>query len=318
MQGIFFFVPSWQCFSQQSGENNSYCLYRGAWYFVFNALSVIFIAAYKMNYKEFIPGRSLQNYVQCYFICETETAVLSEDKIFATGFVEIMFNLGSTRMQTVNNNVLTNEPFVQLWGQTVQPITRISFGKHAMLGVRFFAHTASCFLNDSINQFNDQLLDLKDVMGTKVEQLREQLAEAGSLQLRIGLLETYLIQQLSFFEKRMGKVQLLNNVMQELKQDDFFDNMDNVAARYGISSRYLQKIFIQYAGLTPNLFCKINRFNKSLQLVAKKELPLTTVAYQCGYFDQSHFIKDFRYFTGTTPSALQPESSSELLALLQN
>jgi len=156
------------------------------------------------------------------------------------------------------------------------------------------------------------------VAGIEVEQLRERLVEAGSLRSRIDILEAYLLQQLSLYEKRIGKVQLLNNVMQELRQDDFFDNIDNVAARYGISSRYLQKIFIQYGGLTPNLFCKINRFTKSLQLVAKKESTLTSIAYQCGYFDQSHFIKDFRYFTGTTPSALKPESSSELLALLHN
>jgi AraC-like DNA-binding protein len=271
-----------------------------------------------MNYKEFKPGVRLKDYVQCYFICETETAMLSEDKIFATGFVEIMFNLGNTRMQTVVNNELVPEPFVQLWGQTVQPITRNSFGKHAMLGIRFFSHTACCFLNDSIEQFNDRLIDLEDVAGNTIKQLHEQLFESPSLQTRIALLDNFLLQQLSLYEKRNSKVQLLNNILQELKQDDFFDNISNLASRYGISSRYLQKIFIRYTGLTPNLFTKINRFNKSLQLVAKKRSSLTSIAHQCGYFDQSHFIKDFRYFTGATPSALEPASSSELLALLQH
>jgi len=271
-----------------------------------------------MIYKEFHPGNILKDYVQCYFICETATAVLSEDKIYATGFVEIMFNLGSSCMQTIVNDDLVNEPYIQLWGQTMQPISRISFGRHAMFGIRFFAATASCFLKDSIDQFNDRLLDLKDVAGNQFDTLHAQLFEAGSVKARIELTDQFLIQQLLCFEKRWTKVQLVNTIMQELQQQDFFDNIENVATRYGISSRYLQKLFVQYSGLTPNLFGKINRFQKSLYLVAKKELSLTAIAHQCGYFDQSHFIKDFRAFTGVPPSAFKTESSTELLALLNN
>jgi AraC-like DNA-binding protein len=99
-----------------------------------------------------------------------------------------------------------------------------------------------------------------------------------------------------------------------LKQDDFFDNIENVASRYGISSRYLQKLFLQYTGLTPKLYHKINRFQKSLVLVSKKNMPLTSIAYDCGYFDQSHFIRDFKSFTGFLPSAGIIENSSAILA----
>lgn len=65
---------------------------------------------------------------------------------------------------------------------------------------------------------------------------------------------------------------------------------------------------MQYIGITPNLFNKINRFQLSLKHIAKKEASLTSIAYECGYFDQSHFIRDFKSFTGITPSAYSPES----------
>ena len=271
-----------------------------------------------MNYKEYSPGKLLKEHVQCYFLCEAETDALTDDKIFASGAVEIMFNIGASRKKTIINDVLVNEPLIQLWGQTIQPLAVKSFGKHTMFGIRFFAHTASCFLNESIEQFNDKFFDLRDVAGNEVSSLHLKLLEARYINRQIELTEEFLLQRLSLFEKRTSKVHLMNSIMKELKQDNFFDNIDNVAIRHGISSRYLQKIFLQYSGLTPNLFSKIDRFQKSLHLVAKKDMSLTSIAYQCGYFDQSHFIKDFKSFTGSTPSHFQPETSTELLVSLNN
>ena len=103
-------------------------------------------------------------------------------------------------------------------------------------------------------------------------------------------------------------------MINELKRDDFFDKIENVAARYGITSRYLQKIFLQHTGLTPKLYSKIARFQNSLQLIAKKNTSLTDIAYECGYFDQSHFIREFKSFTGFAPSVYDPENSSAILA----
>ncbi|HVU93605.1 MAG TPA: helix-turn-helix domain-containing protein [Puia sp.] len=76
-----------------------------------------------------------------------------------------------------------------------------------------------------------------------------------------------------------------------------------IATRHGITSRYLNKLIYQHTGLTPISFNKIRRFQFSLRLIARKDQPLTSIAYESGYFDQSHFIKEFKSFTGLTPSA---------------
>jgi AraC-like DNA-binding protein len=62
-------------------------------------------------------------------------------------------------------------------------------------------------------------------------------------------------------------------------------------------------LIYQHTGLSPKSFNKISRFQLSLRLIAKNEQPFTSIAYDCGYFDQSHFIRDFKSFTGLTPSA---------------
>jgi AraC-like DNA-binding protein len=268
-----------------------------------------------MNYREFKPTGILKDFVQCYFICETETDVLSEDKVFASGSIEIMFNLGATRKQFSLNGNLITEPDVQLWGQVLKPVEIKSFGKHSIFGIRFFSHTALCFFNEAIEQFNDAVFNLEDVIGNKANEIYSKLLESHTIAQKIEITENFLKERLLLFDKNINKLNLVSNVISELVQEEYKVNM--IAHRYGISSRYLQKIFLQYAGVTPNLFRKINRFQKSLYLIADNNNSLTSIAHHCGYFDQSHFIKDFKEFTGTTPSGFNLESSTELLALLK-
>jgi AraC-like DNA-binding protein len=267
-----------------------------------------------MAYKEFIPGEALRQYVKCYYIYESDTSDVFEDRAFATGCIEVMFNLGNGTWQTARNNEFVTTPAVELWGQVIRPLAFRSLGKNIMLGIRFYPHTASLFLNDDVALFNDHVSDFTDVSGKSVRMLHARLLETGLPDQQLELVEEFLLKRLSLFEKRFKWLPVMDSVMAELKQDDFFDNIENVASRYGISSRYLQKLFLQYTGLTPKLYHKINRFQKSLVLVSKKNMPLTSIAYDCGYFDQSHFIRDFKSFTGFLPSAGIIENSSAILA----
>lgn len=247
-------------------------------------------------------------------MCETDVPIFIEDKVFATGVVEILFNLGADGPQKLTNGKLTTAPCVQLWGQTIEPFNFVTSGKHTMLGVRFFPHTAACFFDEPVETFNGQVLDFIDVAGKDGWLLYRQLRDESILAKRIELLEAFLLTRQSRYAHRFSKLAMINTVMVELNKEDFFENINSVAARYGLSSRYLQKLFVKYCGLSPNLFSKITRFQKSLQLVAKQNLPLTAIAYECGYFDQSHFIKDFKYFTGIVPSHFTSESSSDFAA----
>jgi AraC-like DNA-binding protein len=142
-----------------------------------------------------------------------------------------------------------------------------------------------------------------------IHALYDTLLDTKSWEKRISLIEDFLVQRISTQERNHGKLTVVNSIMHDLNRNDFFDNIEDVAARYGITSRYLQKLFLQHTGLTPKLYRKINRFQNSLKLISKKNTSLTAIAYDCGYFDQSHFIRDFKSFTGTTPSGYASATS---------
>ena len=266
-----------------------------------------------MNYQEIQPGERLKPYVKCYYYSETVSDIAFEDKAYATGCIELMFNLGEGKWQTDAGDGFTTTPLVELWGQIIRPLTFRSLGKNTMFGIRFFPHTAFIFVDEVIERLNDKVSDLSLIQGNTIHSLHSKLLDAKSLGDRIHLLEEFLLDKLIHSEKKIKKIDLIKDAMSELSKDDFFDNIDNIAARYGITSRYLQKLFLQHTGLTPKLYSKINRFQNSLVLVAQKNASLTSIAYECGYFDQSHFIKEFRSFTGQTPSSFIPENTSALL-----
>jgi AraC-like DNA-binding protein len=268
-----------------------------------------------MNYQEIRPGSRLSQHVKCYYVYESALSASFEDTVFPSGCVEIIFNLGAGSWQTAVNDVFVTTPAIELWGQIIRPLSIRSVGKNTMLGIRFLPHAAACFLKENIESFNNQVMDFTDLSGNAVRVLHSKLLETSALDKRIALLEDFLLNSLSNSEKTYRKMAVVNNVMQELKQEDFFDNIENVASRYGITSRYLQKIFLQYTGLTPKLYSKINRFQNSLRLVAQKDASLSSIAYDCGYFDQSHFIREFKSFTGLTPSGYSSNNSPITVSL---
>jgi AraC-like DNA-binding protein len=278
-----------------------------------------------MTYQEIIPDPRLRSNVKCYYIYESSSDATFDDTVFPSGCLEIIFNLGTGQWQTARGERFVITPPIELWGQIIQPLTVRSCGKNIMLGVRFLPHGAACFFREKLDRFNDSVLDLRDVAGMEegetgsagVAALHARLQNTADWSARIGLVEEFLLHQLSLAEERLDKVAVVNDIMSELRSEDFFDNISNVASRYGISSRYLQKLFLQYTGLTPKLYNKIHRFQRSLRLVSQNDLSLTSIAYDCGYFDQSHFIREFKSFTGCTPSGYAAATSPITLAVAQ-
>ncbi len=266
-----------------------------------------------MRYNEFEPTPALKKYIKCHYIIETDVPYFA-DHAFATGCMEIMFNMGSGSWQVNQNGGFTTTPPIELWGQIIQPMPFRVAGKGNMLGVRFLPQGAFVFLNENLSALNNRITDYRALAGPAIEQLHQQLLETPLLSHRIALVEKYLLKKLDAFEKKRHHLPVIQSVITDLASSDHDEGMHRIAGRYGFTSRYLQKLFLQHTGLTPKLYQKIDRFQKSLVLIGKGTHSLTSIAYECGYFDQSHFNRDFRFFTGINPSAYQPANTTALLA----
>jgi len=269
-----------------------------------------------VKYTEHKPNKFLEQYVRCYYSLEYEHGSVVTDHAFATGCVEVMFtldgNLSETKSDKPGGEFIKTSP-IEVWGQVLKPLVFRISGYSKVFGIRFHPAAAAFFLKEDVSELNDQVLDLQSVVGNNVNELHSKLQDARSDEERIQLTDSYLMSEIAQ-SRLINKIDLVQQVMNELTKKDFFDNIENVAERHGITSRYLQKLFVQQTGLSPKLYSKINRFQNSVVLLGQKDLSLTSIAYSCGYFDQSHFIREFKSFTGFAPSAFKATNSTAVLA----
>ena len=79
----------------------------------------------------------------------------------------------------------------------------------------------------------------------------------------------------------------------------------------GLSAKRFIERFREQVGITPKVYCRIRRFQRAVTMATRgRQVEWTRVALDCGYFDQAHFIHDFRSFAGLTPSAYQSARTS--------
>src|SRR4051812_36771664 len=113
-----------------------------------------------MEFKHFLPSDILKPYVRHYYIFESDSDAGFEDTVFPSGDMEMIFNLGDGIWEASGENEFYQTPKIELWGQITKPLAIRSKGRHTMLGIKFFTHSAAYFLHDEMGMFNDQVSDL--------------------------------------------------------------------------------------------------------------------------------------------------------------
>lgn len=162
------------------------------------------------------------------------------------------------------------------------------------MGIRFRPGIAAGLLPIPLEEITDHSVPLDDIWPVQGRELNEQLADNGSIQEKLILLS----QKLRFDEIRVTAQQkAIDAIVEAHGQLD----LETLARQAGLSLRQLRRRCREYTGLSPKLLCRILRFRDALsQLEIERGAHL---AAGCGYYDQTHFIDDFREFSGSTPNA---------------
>ncbi len=257
-----------------------------------------------MEFRYFTAVAALQPYVRCFYIFQSGSAIEFGDTVFPSAELEMIFNLGEGIWESFSSqNEFRRNPLIELWGQVTKPMPIKSTGPHTMLGIRFKTPAAAYFLKDDMGVFNNQVADLGDIIGQPVKTLHQQLLETMNPDKQIALVEKFLLERLALNKKKIYRIDKVASIVTSIKTNAAEESVKMIASKHNMTVRNLQKIFYIHTGLSPVSFNKIQRFQQSLKLIAKKNQPLTAIAYNCGYFDQAHFIRDFKSFTGVTPTA---------------
>ncbi|MBK5720454.1 AraC family transcriptional regulator [Dysgonomonas sp. Marseille-P4677] len=243
-----------------------------------------------------LPSPLLSPYIKHYWILKiNETNPISE-RIIPTGFMQLVFHRGD-KMKSLTHNKLQPQSFI--CGQSDSYTNLESTGKVNMIVVVFHPFGAKTFFPMSMNEFYGMNISLKDLGDQSLKELEERIHETPDNYEAIKLIEEYLTPRLYRFDnynsKRISKV--IDSI--NSKHQPNITQLSNIAC---LSYKQFNRIFTEYVGVTPKEFTRIIRFQRTLYMLQQNpNIDIMQIIVDCGYYDQSHLIKEFRNFSGYTP-----------------
>nr|WP_294944058.1 helix-turn-helix transcriptional regulator [uncultured Mucilaginibacter sp.] len=157
---------------------------------------------------------------------------------------------------------------------------------------------AAAFCKPPVHELFNNSVPIEDIIGRqKITLVEEQLAEAGSDAQRIAIIESFLLAR----PINYAADKLIAAALQKIRASKGYIRIKELAATLCISQDAFEKRFRRATGASPKQFSAIIRMRQLLAM-GKHCTDLNELAFNAGYFDQPHFNKDFKLFTGQTPT----------------
>jgi AraC-like DNA-binding protein len=243
----------------------------------------------------------LAPYVKCYWILEQqEQAVAIEEQVVPDGSPELIFHFGDRYYATIDGT-RSLQPQNIIVGQITRSIQLQATGNSGILAVRFHPWGLFPFIQMPVSQFTDSFVGFEDIFQkAKYGNISDAITNVRHDD-KIKLVENFLSGLLKLQRPKIQRqFERVAPVLQGLRTGKTVDDM---AYSANLCNRQFNRLTNHIAGVSPKLLVRIIRFNRFMELYqAEKDQPVTNLLYTCGYYDQSHFIREFKEITGETPA----------------
>lgn len=254
-----------------------------------------------MTYCISKPSILLSKFVKHYWTIESCIPRNNEhiQRIVPNGLSELMFYFGDKPESTDKKISIDQNTLIkgQLNGYYDIKVT----GELSLFSIVFQPYGASMFFNIPLSELLNQNVPLQFVLKEVVNELEGRLFDADSFAEKTRIAERFLLERLQKSEKRnhffriMESVKLINQARGNI-------NISFLASEVCFSRKQFERTFLDLIGISPKQFLKIVRFQHAINEKSKAQnTNLTTLAYHCGYYDQSHMINDFYKLSGMSP-----------------
>ena len=220
--------------------------------------------------------------------------------ILPDGAMELIINLGDPQALCALDEPQRRTVFRRSWisGERMAPILVDEIGCVDLVGIRLRAGGGWPFLGIPAREFSGQVIELDSVLGSEINELRDRLGEQTTDDGRFDLLEEWLL-------RRQGTppTPAVTYALRVIQQGEHAARIGKMADQIGISHKHLLREFDRCVGLTPKTFARVCAFQRVIQSVGHKaQVEWGDKAARCGYYDQAHLIREFRAFSGLTPT----------------
>lgn len=248
------------------------------------------------NFQLIKPSPLLTPYVKHYWFLEIDEITSSPQRVTPIGSVDLIFHRGG-RMFSVYENDMQPRAFIS--GQSREFTDIVPTDRTDMICISFKPQGARAFFSMPMNEFYNQKIDIHLLADKELLEIEKRLNSAGTTGQCVDIIENYLFKKLSIIKEYNHK--RIESVIQAVNRGE--DNLKNLSDISCLSYKQFQRIFSDHVGANPKDFLRVIRFQRSLfTLQYQPDINLAQLAVENGYYDQSHLIRDFKTFSGYTPT----------------
>lgn len=269
-----------------------------------------------MNYQTYAPHPDLVDIIKCYWTLEIPAKPNPiKQRAIADGYIEIMFHLADDVKSYTEDEGYTIQPRAMLLGHPIKPLFFEPTGEVKTFAVRFFPYAIANLITQPIKNLIDKVLPLHRVVDNNfAKNIEQQINEATTTQERIKRVEKLIIEQLNSKETID---QIVKNTIDTLIATDGNTDIQTILQQNLTSRRQLERKFTQQIGLSPKQLMKVIRLQTSLRMLLNHSADrLYQIAYDNDYYDQAHFTKDFKEFTGINPKSFWQDETMEVATMI--
>ena len=170
----------------------------------------------------------------------------------------------------------------------------------SVMGVHFKPGGLFFFLSMPVSELHNEVQSLDSIWGHAADELRDRLLDAGSPSAKFRTMEQFLLR---IMRKSAQSHPAVDFALRQFQHFPVQRSIADLSGDLGLSKRYFIRLFADEVGITPKKYVRIRRFQEVLNRIhAAHEVNWAETALACGYYDQAHFIHDFRTFSGINPS----------------
>jgi len=263
-----------------------------------------------------VPHPALADIVESIWLGEGRVSY-QRDRILPAAASHLLINLGPTQYRVEDGPPERRVPFRDIWYSGLQqgPIDTEAPHGSVLLGVAFRADGGLPWLGGDQQQFSERAGPLADALGDGVLALRERLLACGSTAERFDQVEGWLLRRRAQGREPHPAVRWS---LRRLHESAGAVRVEALARETGYTRKHLNDLFQREVGLSAKSLARVLRFRASLALLARAErVPWAELAHVCGYFDQSHLVRDFKRYSGLSPREFtrhaRPDANSIVL-----
>lgn len=253
----------------------------------------------KLNFH--IPTYPLRNFISFVMSYEGYSGISNFEMLLPDGNPRLIITLDEEpRFRIVESGktkISTSLPDSWITGLYTKPIVYQSEKNASTISIQFEVYGLAPLLGVSAMDITNHIVETELILKNDVSELREKLVFCKTFIDRIDQIEL-------FFLERLSDNRFMSGMVESMVNWNTFDNtsLKLLSEEYKYSQKHIISEFKRIIGTTPKQLQLINRVNKAIKLLSEHQnLSLAQVAYSCGFYDQTHFIKRFKEVTSLTP-----------------